>query len=102
MAYRWSFAAQRVTFLPSLSRRSDDTEADWSELASVDPTESRRRTAGFHLRPKAELTQERTPEAVKCKRLFGQLFLFVTLMCCHVHQKHRGKARGISSPATNL
>ena len=30
-----------VAFLSSCARRSDDTKADWSEVASVDPTDAR-------------------------------------------------------------
>jgi hypothetical protein len=32
---------QRVTLLSFCARRSEHTEADWAEVASVDPTEAR-------------------------------------------------------------
>jgi hypothetical protein len=33
--------SSRAALLSSCLRRADDTEADWSELASADPTEAR-------------------------------------------------------------
>jgi hypothetical protein len=38
---RWAAELRRFPSLWRSALRSDDTEADWSEVASVDPTEAR-------------------------------------------------------------
>jgi hypothetical protein len=43
-----TFTARRVTFLSSCVLRSDDTRADWAEVASVDHTDARKDAGHAH------------------------------------------------------
>src|SRR5262249_47399042 len=44
---------------PRCTLRSDDTEADWAEVASIDPTEARNATLGISRAKPAQATAQR-------------------------------------------